>query len=90
MKDVKFAFYSKYTLLTVLLFVVLFSLRGSCTELEICAGGFPMKWLFKENNNVLVSYPSILLNLLIYYIISAILLLGMRKYANYKHKVKLT
>jgi hypothetical protein len=88
-KDIKFAFYSKYTLLAILLFVVLFSLRGSCTlEQEICAGGFPINWLFKEDNNVYASFPALLLNLIIYYIFSAIVLIVMRKYANHKNYLK--
>ncbi|MFT4309056.1 MAG: hypothetical protein ACMXYL_01055 [Candidatus Woesearchaeota archaeon] len=89
MDDYKFALWSKYTLMAMIMFMVLFSLRGSCdAETRDCAGGFPYKWLFRDAGGVFVSWNSIMLNIVSYYLLSGLLLYAMRIYAKRKNRRK--
>lgn len=88
-KDLKFALWSKYALLGVIMFIVLFALRGSCDrESELCQGGFPFKWLFRDGEGVFTNWSAFFSNLIVYYMFTALLLFSMRKYANYKDNKK--
>jgi len=88
-KDLKFALWSRYVLLGLIMFIVLFALRGSCDrESGFCQGGFPYKWLFRDGEGVFANWYAFLLNLVVYYVFTVILLFSMRKYANYKDNKK--
>jgi hypothetical protein len=87
MEDLKFALWSKYTILGIILFAVLFSLRGSCDrETGECEGGFPFKWLFRDSQGVYVSWAMLGANMIAYYALAGSLLFAMRKYADHKDK----